>query len=70
MHFLTQAPFRVDAIAITNDQHAQHHLRVHRRPARVTVIGGKVRAQLAQIDKRINLTEQMILGDVLFRGNS
>ena len=34
---VTAATFRADAVAITNDQHPQHELRIDRRSARVAI---------------------------------
>jgi len=67
MDFLAQPPFRVDAVAIANDEDADWHIRVGRGPAGVAIASGQVTAQLAQIRQGINLAEKLVLGYVIFQ---
>jgi len=47
MHFLTQPPFRADAVTRTNDEHADHYLGINRGTTGRAVESGKVCAQVA-----------------------
>jgi hypothetical protein len=52
----------LDAIPVTHNQHADQYLRVHQGASSRTVIGGEVLAEIAQVEKGINLSKHMILG--------
>ena len=67
VHFLAQPPLRANAIAVTEDQHAQHHLGVNRWSAGMAVEWGKGFSKLVQIEKGIDLTKQVVLRDVIFQ---
>ena len=41
LHFLAQSPLRAETVAVTHDQHAQHHLGVDRGSAGMAVVRGK-----------------------------
>lgn len=56
-----------DAIVVTHNQHADQYAGVHRGASGTTIIGGEVLAEIAQVEKWINLSEQMILGDIVFQ---
>ncbi len=66
MHFLAQAAFRTDAVAVADDQHPDHQFRIDRGPTRVAVILGQVLTQLAQIEALVDAAKQVILWNVIF----
>jgi hypothetical protein len=55
----TQPPFRADAEAVADDQHANQQLRIDRRPPRLTVEGCQVCPNLIELNKAIDPAQQM-----------
>jgi hypothetical protein len=66
LNLLTQTPFRADRIAVANQQHPDHQLRIDRRAARMTVKRQKLGAQPAQVKDAIKPTQQMIMRNTIF----
>jgi hypothetical protein len=67
MGLFAQPPFGADAIAIADDQHANHQFGINRRtPNRATEIG-EVMAQVAQIETLINAAQKVIGWNVIFK---
>jgi hypothetical protein len=64
MNLLAQPPLRVNAEAIANDQHPDHQLGIDRRPPDVAIVGPYVHANLGQVDAPVDLSRQMIVGNV------
>ena len=64
VHLFAEPPLRVDRVAVADDQHPDHQLRVDRRPARRAVETGKVRPKSRQIDKPVDRPQQMVCGNV------
>jgi hypothetical protein len=52
---VAQPPLGADPEAIADNQHPDHQLRIDRRPARLAVVGFKMRPNLRQIDKPVDL---------------
>lgn len=67
VHFLAQPPFRADAIAVIHDQQAEHYLGIDRGSAGIAVERGMVIAKLAQIEQGVDLSKQVVLGDVIIQ---
>jgi hypothetical protein len=67
MGLFAQPPFGADAIAVADDQHADHQLRINRRTPNRTIEIGKVMAQVAQIETLINAAQKVIGWDVIFK---
>jgi len=65
LNLLAQSPLRADAKAITDDQHADHELRVDRGTTGVAVERREVLAQLAEVEEAIDATQQMAARDVI-----
>ena len=61
---LAQAGLRADAVEIAYQQHADHQLRVHRRPAGMAVVFRQRRPHDRQIERGINPPKQMISGNM------
>jgi hypothetical protein len=67
MGLFAQPPLRANAVAITDDQHANHQFGINRwMPNRVIEIG-EVTTQVAQIETPINAAQKVIGGDVIFK---
>ena len=66
MGLFAQSPLRADAIAVADDQHADHQFRINRWTPNRTVEVGEVMAQIAQIEALINAAQQVIGWDVIF----
>ena len=64
MDFFAQASLGADAIAVTNDQHADHELRIDRGTSGVAVVIRQVLAQFTQVKAAVHAAEEMILGNV------
>src|SRR3546814_19733947 len=52
------------AVAVSDDQHPDHQLRINRGPPGVAVVIGQLRAQIAQVETLINATQKVIVGNV------
>ena len=66
MGLFAQPPFGADAIAVADDQHADHQLRINQRTPNRPLEVGEVMAQVAQIETPINVAQEMIWWDVIF----
>lgn len=67
MHFLAQAAFGADAVAVADDEHADHQLGIDGGAARVTVMRRQMLAQLAQVKAGVDATQQMVLRYMFFQ---
>ncbi|MDT4877882.1 hypothetical protein FQZ97_1134350 [compost metagenome] len=65
MHLFAQPPLGTDAVAVTDDQHAHHQLRVNRRASDGAVEIGQVGAQVAEVQALIDAAQQVLGRDVL-----
>ncbi len=54
---LAQPAFRTDAVAVADDEHAQHQLRIDGRPADVAVVRLKLLVEVSQ--RRLSYSRQM-----------
>jgi hypothetical protein len=66
MDFLTQASFGRNPEAVTDDQHTDHQFRINRRPPDGTVERFHVLPDGAQVEKVMNIPEQMTLRHIIF----
>jgi hypothetical protein len=57
----------VERVAVADQEHPDHQLRIDRRPARVTVKSLQLPTNLTKIEKVINSAEQMIGRDVILK---
>lgn len=64
MHFLAELALRADAEAVADHQHPDQKRRINRWTSGVAVVRRKVLVQLAQIEKAVDASEQVIGGDV------
>jgi hypothetical protein len=53
-----------NAVAIANDQHPDHELRIDRGPPHGAVVGGKAAAQILQIDEAVDRAQHVIRRDL------
>ena len=67
MGLFAQPPFGADAIAVADDQHADHQLRINQRTPNRPLEVGEVMAQVAQIETLINAAQKVICWDVIFK---
>ena len=67
MGLFAQPAFGADAIAVADDQHADHQLRINRRTPDRAIEIGEVMAQVTQIETLINAAQKMIGWDVIFK---
>ena len=65
VHLLAQPPFRADAKAVADDQHADHELRIDRGTASVAIERCEVMPQLAEIEEAINGSQQVSARHIL-----
>jgi hypothetical protein len=65
---LAQSPLRADAVAIADDQHPDHKLRINRRSTNVTIESHQLVAKLNQYPRhhRIDPTQQVASRDASF----
>jgi len=61
LDLFAQTAFGADAQAIADDQHADHQLGINRRPSGMTVVRGQVLMQIGQIQKAVDLAQQVVL---------
>src|SRR3546814_14650756 len=52
------------AVAVSDDQHPDHQLRINRGPPGVAVVIGQLRAQIAQVETLINAPKKVMVGNV------
>src|SRR3569833_1397377 len=67
LDFFAQAPLGTNAIAVADDEHADHQLRVDRGPASSAVKAGQMAAQVTQIKEAVNYPQQVIGRDVVLQ---
>src|SRR3546814_7010502 len=64
MDLFAETALGSDAVAVSDDQHPDHQLRINRGPPGVAVVIGQLRAQIAQVETLINATQKVIVGNV------
>jgi len=67
MHFLTQAAFGTDAIAVADDEHADHQLRIDGGTTCGALEISQMRAQPVQVKTGVNTAQEMVLWNVVFK---
>lgn len=67
MGLFAQPPFGADAIAVADDQHADHQFRINRRTPNRAIEIGEVMAWVAEIKTPINAAQKVIGGNVIFK---
>ena len=67
MGLFAQPPFGADAIAVADDQHADHQFRINRRTPNRAIEIGEVMAQVAQIETPINAAQKVGGWNVIFK---
>ena len=65
-HFFTQAPLRTYAVAITNQQHPYHQLRINRGTPCIAVERRQMLTQFAQVEHAVYLAQQVVLRSMIF----
>src|SRR5450759_1658326 len=65
MHLFTQPSLRANSEAVAHQQHAHHQLGIHGRSPGVAIERCQVSAQILQIQKSINTTQEVIGGNVV-----
>jgi hypothetical protein len=66
IHFLAQAPFGTNAVAIAHDQHSDHQFGVNRGASYEAVVIRKVLTQFTQIEDTVDAAKQVGLRNVVF----
>src|SRR3954447_18555855 len=66
-HLLAQLPLRAQAVAVTDNQHPDHQLRIDRRPADLPVIGLQLLMHIGEHRRHeyIDAPEQVALRDMI-----
>ena len=67
MHFFAKPTLGSDAEAIADHQHADQQFRINRRATSVAVEIRQVSADAGQVNKPINRSNQVIMGNVIFK---
>jgi hypothetical protein len=62
VNLFAQPPFRADAEAIADDQHADQQFRIDRRPSCLTVERRQVCPYTVEFDEAVDCPQQMRLG--------
>jgi hypothetical protein len=57
VHLLAKPPLRPDAVAIANEQHADHQLGINRGPPSMAVERRELVTQAAQIESGVNFPQ-------------
>jgi len=65
MNVFAQATLGPDAIAVADDKHADHQFRIHGRPTNLAIEGLQILPDTFEIDKDIDLPQQVIARDVV-----
>ena len=65
VYFLAHTALRTNAVAVADNQHPHHQLRIDRGPTRMAVILSQVLAQLAQIKALVDATQEMVRWNVI-----
>jgi len=66
MDFLAQAPFGTNAVAVPDDQHADHQFGGNRGASYEAVVIRKVLAQFTQIENTVDAAKEVRLRNVVF----
>jgi hypothetical protein len=66
VNLFAQLTLRANAQAVTDQQHADHQLRIDRGSAGVAVVRRQVFAQIGEVEETIDGSQQVILGDEIF----
>jgi hypothetical protein len=61
---LSSPALRADGKGITNQQHADHQLRIDRGPSASGIIGGQAPSDRAEVQDRVNPSTQMVSRDM------
>jgi hypothetical protein len=69
VRFLAQSALRANALAVADDEHPHHQLRVHRGSADRVVVASQVTPQIRKIDKAIDWAKLMTSRNVFFKPN-
>ncbi|MDT4849021.1 hypothetical protein FQZ97_831300 [compost metagenome] len=67
MHLFAQPPLGTDAVAVADDQHAHHQLRINRWASDRAVEIGQVGAQVAEVQALVDAAQEVLGRDVLFQ---
>jgi hypothetical protein len=67
MNLFAQAAFGADAEAVAHDQHADHELRINRRPAGMAVVRREMFAKSAEIEVPINAAQEVRARNVIIK---
>ena len=67
MHFFAQSPLGTNAIAVADDQHAQHQLRVNRGTPDGAIEIRQVGTQVTEIKGLVDAAQEMLGWDVIFQ---
>jgi hypothetical protein len=70
MHLFAKPAFGADARAIADDQHPDEQFRINRRSADCAVERGKLPADIGQVDKAVDGSEQMICRHMLLKAEA
>jgi hypothetical protein len=65
MDLLAQPPFGPDAHAVADNRHPHHQFRINRGPTDAAIERLKLRAHLLKIEKSVDASEQVIIGDMV-----
>ena len=64
LDLLAQLPLEAKAVAVTDDEHPDHQLRINRGPPHVAIIGPQMCPNLGQVDEPIDLAKQVTVRDM------
>lgn len=67
MHLFAQPSLGTDAVAVANDQHPHHQLRVDRGASDGAIEIRKVAAQVTQIQALVDTAQEVLGWDVVFQ---
>ena len=69
LDFLVQLPFRADAVAVADDEHPDHQLRIDRGTADVAVMGFELLVQVGERHRHehVHAAQQVVLGNAIFK---
>ena len=67
MHLFAQPSLGTDAVAVANDQHAHHQLRIDRGASDGAVEVGQVCTQIAEIQALVDAAQEVLGRDVVFQ---
>ncbi len=67
MHLFAQSPLGTNAIAVADDQHAHHQLRVNRGTPDGAIEIRQVGTQITEIQALVDAAQEMLGRDVVFQ---